>query len=127
MNNLKKLLLLCIGLGLFLGSLAACAGSSREDSGFPSGKFVLPNDQFTGYQFNADGTWTYFAFGEIGAEGKYSVKGNQWTEQGTEECPFVGTYEWSYDGSNLTFKLVGEDQCDPRREATDGVTFVLSK
>ena len=72
-------------------------------------------------------SWAYLDTGTIGAEGTYKVKDNLWIEQGTEECPFTGTYEWSFDGTNLSFKLVGEDACDPRKAATDGVTYVLEK
>ena len=60
-----------------------------------------------------------------GAEGTYKIDGNLWIEQGTEECPFPGTYEWTFDGSRLSFKLVGDDACDPRRQNTDGMVYTL--
>lgn len=125
MNN-KRTLFLFSSLILASLLLTSC-GASSVAAGFPTGKFVSTSDSHVGYYFNEDKTWSYFTYGEIGAEGKYSVKGNQWTEKGTEECPFAGTYEWTFDGSNLSFKLVGEDQCDPRRDATDGQTFTLVK
>ena len=109
------MLSLVIGLTLLSLLLSACAGASSGASGFPTGKFVDSGNDLQGYYFNADKTWSYFYYGETGAEGKYSVKGNQWTEEGTDDCPFPGTYEWSFDGTNLSFKLVGEDKCDPRR------------
>jgi hypothetical protein len=123
----KKLFSLVVGLAVFSLVLAACGSSSSGGGNFPVGKFVSTSDSHVGYYFNEDKTWSYFTYGEVGAQGKYSVKGNQWIEKGTEECPFPGTYEWSFDGTNLTFKLVGEDKCDPRREATDRQTFTLVK
>ena len=106
--------------------LAACSASGPDDPQFPTGKFVDASDQYVGYTFKDGKTWQYFTYGEIGAEGTFKVKGSQWINNGDEECPFPATYEWSFDGTNLTFKLVGEDQCDPRRESTDGKTFVLT-
>jgi hypothetical protein len=125
--NHKRLLFVLVGMVLVILSLAACNSAASDAPKFPTGKFISADDKYLGYYFNEDKTWTYFYYGEYGAEGTYSVKGNQWIEKGTEECPFPGTYEWTFDGANLTFKLVGEDQCDPRREATDGVTFILTK
>lgn len=127
MKSSMKWFSLTMGLVLFALVLAGCGSSSSDKAKFPTGKFVSVSNPLEGYYFNADNTWSYFTFGEIGAEGKYSVKGNQWTEKGTEECPFPATYEWTFDGTNLSFKLVGEDKCDPRRVSTDGQTFELVK
>jgi hypothetical protein len=107
--------------------LSACSTGSSEKSAFPTGKFMSVTSKFNGYVFNEDKTWAYLDVGMIGAEGTYSVKGSQWIENGTDDCPFPGTYEWTFDGSNLSFSLVGEDACEPRRAATDGQTFVLTK
>lgn len=107
--------------------LTACGSASPSEVGFPTGKFMSASSKYQGYRFNPDKTWQYLDYGMIGAEGTYRLKGNQWIENGTEECPFPGTYEWSFDGIRLTFKLVGEDKCEPRREATDGQIFVLSQ
>ncbi len=126
MKTRNILYLVLAGLVLSMLVLSAC-GASSDAGKFPTGKFVSASDSHVGYYFNEDKTWSYFTYGEVGAEGKYTVKGNQWTEKGTEECPFPGTYEWTFDGTSLSFKLVGEDQCDPRREATDGQTFTLVK
>jgi hypothetical protein len=123
----KLLLILTAVLLLSSFLLSACGGTSAEQPKFPTGKFVTPDSKFTGYLFNEDKTWTFLYQGSIGAEGKYSVKGNLWTEEGTEECPFPATYEWSFDGTKLSFKLVGEDKCDPRRVNTDGRTFILDQ
>lgn len=122
-SSQSKRILVLSTLALSLFILSACSSSSAPK--FPTGKFVSASDEYRAYIFNADKTWSYTIYDTVGAEGKYSLKGNLWTEKGTEECPFPGTYEWTYDGSWLSFKLVGEDECDPRREATDGQTFIL--
>jgi hypothetical protein len=118
MNRISALAL----FALMLLIMTACGTSSGK---FPTGRFVSANDKNLGYIFHEDKTWQYRMYGSDGATGTYQVKGNLWIEQGTEECPFPGTYEWTFDGTNLSFKLSGEDKCDPRREATDGQTFVL--
>jgi hypothetical protein len=124
-NN--KLAFLLTGILLIVFTLSACSSGASEKSAFPTGKFMSSADKFNGYVFNEDKSWAYLDVGMIGAEGTYQVKGNQWIEKGTEDCPFPGTYEWSFDGTNLSFKLVGEDACEPRKAATDGQTFVLTK
>ena len=63
----------------------------------------------------------------MGAEGRCTVTGNFWTEKRTADCPSAATFEWSFDGSRLSFRPVGEDACDPRREATDGQSFTVQK
>ena len=123
--NGKKIILIGLFSLLVLLSVAACSGSNSNK--FPTGKFVNANDSSKEVEYNADNTWAYYMGGLMSAKGTYKVDGNLWIEQGTPECPFPGTYAWTFDGKNLTFKLSGEDNCAPRREATDGQTFVLSK
>ena len=123
----NKILTITVVMMLASLILTACGSSSPSDVGFPTGKFVDAENDLVGYYFNDDMTWAYFSYGAIGAEGKYQLKDNQWIETGTADCSFPGTYEWTFDGTNLKFTLVGEDKCDPRRESTDGKTFVLTK
>lgn len=77
--------------------------------------------------FEKDMTWSYYMGGLMAAKGSYQVDGNLWTEQGTSDCPFPGTYQWSFDGQTLSFQLSGSDSCAPRKAATDGQSFQLSK
>lgn len=98
-----------------------------SDVGFPTGKFVDAENDLVGYYFNEDMTWAYFMYGQNGAAGTYSLKNNQWIEEGTDECPFPGTHEWTFDGTNLKFKLIREYNCDSRRESTNGRIFILMK
>lgn len=127
MKNLGKLFILSFSLTIIALVLTACAVNSTDNSKFPTGQFVSKTDSNLEYWFEKDQTWSYYLGGLMSGKGTYKVDGNLWIEQGTDECPFPGTYEWSFDGNNLTFKLQGEDQCDPRREATDNQTFVLKK
>jgi hypothetical protein len=123
--NRKKSILFRIFSVLVLLALAACGGS--KSGKFPTGRFVNTNDSSREVEYNQDYTWAYYMGGLMSAKGTYKVDGNLWTEQGTPECPFPGTYAWTFDGKNLSFKLSGEDNCAPRVEATDGQTFVVSK
>ena len=125
MKNQKKILFIVIGLVLAVFVLSACSGASADELAFPTGRFNSQQSEHIAYEFNEDRTWVFLYYGEHGAEGTYKVDGNLWIEQGTEECPFPGTYEWTFDGSRLSFKLVGEDACDPRRQNTDGKQYTL--
>jgi hypothetical protein len=100
-------------------------------SAFPTGTFVHEHHKDWAFQFNEDGTWLYF-FGNLKVpevKGTYSVDGDLYTETSCSDpaCPFPATYKWTYDGQNLTFQLVGGDQCGPRRSAYDGQTYVKSE
>jgi hypothetical protein len=123
--NSKKSIQISLFSVLVLLALVACSGS--KSSKFPTGKFVNASDSSKEVEYTADNTWAYYMGGLMSAKGSYQVDGNLWIEQGTPECPYTGTYEWTYDGNNLSFKLSGVDSCAPRVEATDGQTFVLSK
>jgi len=124
----KKFVLLVLGWVLTTLIFTACGSPSSQVSSFPTGKFVLPDDQSQGINFNKDGTWSGFFGQQIVAEGTYRVKGDLYTEEaGPKACPTSATYKYSFDGTNLTFELVGEDGCQNRRESFDGVTYVLSE
>jgi hypothetical protein len=94
---------------------------------FPTGRFVSVSKSNNEVEYRPDNTWSYYQGGLMAAKGTYKVEGNLWIEQGTKECPFTGTYHWSYEGKTLSFKVQGEDKCDPRREATDGQSFTFER
>lgn len=124
----KKIIFLVVSSVLASLILAACGSAASADSNFPTGKFLLTDSEYEGVYWNKDGTWSGFSFGQNIAEGKYHVKGDQYTEEaGPEGCPTDATYKYSFDGTNLRFELVGEDTCQNRRESLDGITYVLSK
>jgi ABC-type oligopeptide transport system substrate-binding subunit len=124
----KKFILLVIGLVLTALTLAACGSQPSAETSFPTGKFVLPNSQSEGIYFNKDGTWSGFFGDQTVAEGTYQVKDDLYTEDaGPKACPTSATYRYTFDGTNLKFELVGEDDCHNRRASFDGITYVLSK
>lgn len=113
-----------------LGMIREFTVGEPASSKFPSGTFVDAQNKLRGYVFNEDFTWKYFTLGtgSTAASGTYSVDGNHWVEAGGggDNCQ-PATYEWSFDGTNLAFKLVGEDSCIARKASLDGHTFVLQK
>ena len=112
---------------LFSLVLGACSGGSANANKFPTGRFKNADVEQYEYEFNEDDTWAYYIGSLMGAKGTYRVEGNLWIEEGTNECPFEGAYQWTFDGENLTFALNGEDNCSPRKAATDGKTFTMVK
>jgi len=116
----KRLVRPMIVFGIVLLLLTSCATPTPTTTGFPTGTFVNAQKD-TGFQFNEDGTFDYF-FGDLEEPllvGTYSIDGNLFTEETINypPCPYPGTYEWTYDGQNLTFQLFGEDECDVRIDA----------
>ena len=112
--NRNRLAWPTIGFGIVLLLLAACAPPTPE---FPTGRFVGPEglDEF---EFNEDGTFSYFFEQSSTPEvvGTYSIDGDLYTDEtnSSEDCPFPGSYTWTYDDPILTFRLV-EDECEGRR------------
>ena len=128
----KKIILLVIGMLLSL-LLGACGSASSAESNFPTGKFVLPDtNESEGVNFNEDGTFTAFYYGADVAKGTYSVKGDLYIEESSDQncgkSPM--SFRYTFDGTNLTFELTDEskhDTCENRRRSFDGVTYVLVK
>ena len=127
MKKFTKFQSLLLGTALLALSLSACAPAGSGSAGFPTGRFVSASDKTQEYEFNADNTWSYYLGGLMAAKGTFQVKDNLWIEQGTAECPFTGSYQWTYSNKKLSFTVQGDDTCAPRKEATDGQTFVLSQ
>ncbi len=129
MNN-KKFSLLLAGLMFVMVVLQACAGSSA--SNFPTGKFADPEDPLVGFEFHEDGTWNNFYYGANEVWGTYSVKGDLYIEETNNfncgKSPM--SFRYTFDGTNLQFELTEEskkDDCEGRRDAFDGTTWVLVK
>jgi hypothetical protein len=128
----KKFILMWVGILLSL-VLAACSSASSATSNFPTGKFVLPGtDESEGIYFNKDGTFAAFYYGADVAKGTYSVQGDLYTEETTdqkcEQSPM--SFRYTFDGTNLKFELTDEsknDSCENRRQSFDGVTYMLVK
>src|SRR5215213_9763305 len=128
----KKIILLVIGMLVSL-VLAACSSASPAESNFPTGKFVLPDSNGSeGVYFNEDGTFAAFYYGQDVVKGTYSVKGDLYIEESSDQnCgKFPMSFRYTFDGTNLKFELTDEsknDTCENRRQSFNGVTYVLSK
>jgi hypothetical protein len=121
-----------IGLVLVSLMLAACGSLSSSQSNFPTGKFVWAGSDSVGIYLNEDKTYSAFYYSAEVDKGTYEVEANLFTQTSdypnlATECAAPATYEWSFDGTNLKFKLHGEDMCDVRRESFDGQTFILTE
>ena len=128
--KITKLALSVLGLLMAAWVLSAC--SSSEPSNFPTGRFMVPGNDFMGFQFNEDGTWYAINYGQHDPSGTYSVKGDLFIEESNNhncgESPM--SYRYTFDGTNLKFELTEESQndiCEDRRNAYDGTTFVLTE
>ena len=101
---------------------------SEPAASFPTGRFVSAKDKAVAFQYNEDGTFGVFLGKVQVLDGIYSVEGNLITSENPTEtdpqCQGDATYQWSFDGSNLTFAPTGEDTCKARREA-NADTYIL--
>lgn len=141
--NYRKVLPPVLGLVLVFVPLVSCGAppaaataaptsAPTAAANFPTGKFVEADNDQAGFEFNADGTWSAFNGIYTIGRGTYSVKGDLYTEEtNNQNC---GTspmsFQYSFDGTNLKFNLTGasmNDDCDGRKLAFDGKTYVLSK
>ncbi len=102
-------------------------------SNFPTGKLVLRDDELSYFIFTDDGRWGRYLEGLRIGSGTFRVEGDTYiltSFHGPEPCPVPMSYRFSFDGTNLTFKLTDESQKDPcsgRRQNYNNTTWVLSK
>lgn len=118
------------GLLLLSLMLAACGGSGN--SGFPTGKLLKESSSNSGLIFNEDGTFSVLAGGATVITGTYSVDGNVFTEtSNTGGCETNVSFNYTFDGTNLTFTYVGDPEddadCTGRYADFNNVTYTLSK
>ena len=124
----KKMLLLVVGLLLASLVLSACGGKSN----FPAGKFIKTGETDYGLQFNADGTFSVFQGETTYVTGTYKVDGDVFTETSNDGgCETNVSFNYTFDGSKLTFKYVGDpakdSDCTGRNADFNNVTYTLSK
>jgi ABC-type transport system substrate-binding protein len=102
-------------------------------SNFPTGKLVLREDELSYFIFTNDGRWGRYLEGLRIGSGTFRVEGNTYiltSFHGPEPCPVPMSYQFSFDGTNLTFNLTDEskkDSCSGRRQNYNNTTWVLSK
>lgn len=125
---MKKGLLLA-GLLALVMALSACGGGN---SGFPTGKFIKEGTQEYGLQFNEDGTFAVFNGSQTFVTGTYEVNGSVFTETGnTGGCEPNVDFNYTFDGSKLTFTYVGDPEadkeCSGRYADFNNVTYTLTE
>lgn len=125
----NKWFALLVGLMLLSFALAACGGGQ---SGFPTGKFIKEGTQEYGLQFNEDGTFAVFNGSQIFVTGTYKVEGSVFTETGnTGGCEPNVDFNYTFDGSKLTFTYVGnpddDKACGGRYADFNNVTYTLAE
>jgi major membrane immunogen (membrane-anchored lipoprotein) len=124
----KKMLLLVVGLLLASLVLSACGGKDN----FPTGKFIKSGETDYGLKFNADGTFSVFQGATTYVTGTYKVDRDVFTETSNDGgCETNVSFNYTFDGSKLTFKYVGDPakdaDCSGRNADFNNVTYTLSK
>jgi uncharacterized cupredoxin-like copper-binding protein len=114
-----------------LGMIRQFTVEAQGAASFPTGKFVSVHDQGIAYQFNPDGTFGfYFGSAQPVAQGTYKVVGSLLSvinpDETDPQCQGSVTYQWAYDGKNLTFSPLGDDTCRLRRESF-GDTYTVTE
>lgn len=114
-----------------LGMIKEFTVGSQASSIFPIGKFIKTGATDYGLRFEDDGTFSVFEGENTFVRGTYRVDGNTFTETSNDGgCKTDVSFTYTLDGTNLTFKYVG----DPRDDITCGgrygdfnnVTYTLS-
>jgi hypothetical protein len=126
---MKKFLVLTVAAMLLLPLLLTACDSSGN-IGFPTGKLMRADNKDHGLVFNKDGTFSVFDGGSTLVSGIYSVQSGTYTDESNDQsCPRM-SFNYKFDGTNLTFNYVGkpaDDPCEGRRGDFNNVTYILSK
>lgn len=129
MKKMYAIPVLCMTMASLI--LAAC-GAASSGSGFPTGRFIKSGSTDYGLLFNADGTFSVFQGDVTYIRGTYTVKGDVFTETSNDGgCSTNVEFNYTFDGTNLTFKYAGnaEDDadCSGRYGDFNNVTYIFSK
>ena len=105
---------------------------TADISPFPAGKFFHQNNPNLYYTFSEGGRWGHFEVGMqfARATGRFSVDGNIYTQESNSAgCPVPMSFEYTFDGKNLTFQLTDQsktDTCGDRKDFYNNKTYILS-
>ena len=129
---MNKKNLLVVLAGLMLASLILSACGSAAKSNFPTGKFIKSGETDYGLKFNADGTFEVFQGETTYVTSTYKVDGDVFTETSNDGgCETNVSFNYTFDGSKLTFKYVGDPEkdasCTGRYADFNNMTYTLSK
>ena len=122
--------ILIIGVMLFSLILSSCGAT--EKANFPIGRFIKSGEENYGMKFNADETFSVFRGETIYVAGTYKADGKVFTETSNDGgCETNVSFNYTFDGSNLTFTYVGDPEkdsgCTGRYGDFNNVTYILSK
>jgi hypothetical protein len=101
-------------------------------SPFPAGNFFHQNNPNLYFTFSEGGRWGHF---EVGtqfalATGRFSVDGNIYTQESNSAgCPVPMSFEYTFDGKNLTFQLTDQsnaDTCGDRKDFYNDKVYILA-
>lgn len=138
----KKVISIVIGAMLLAMMLGACAPAvstpgavettapKPAEANFPTGKFIKSGETDYGLKFNADGTFSVFQGENTYVTGTYKVDGDVFTETSNDGgCDTNVSFNYTFDGSNLTFKYAGDpakdEGCTGRHADFNNVTYSL--
>ena len=124
--------MLLLVIGLLLASLTLSSCGSAKKANFPTGKFIKSGETDYGLMFNADGTFSVFQGDVTYVKATYKVDGDIFTETSNDGgCETNVSFNYTFDGKNLTFKYVGDPaddaDCGGRNADFNNVTYILSK
>lgn len=114
-----------------LGMIKEFTVGSQASSNFPTGKFIKAGATDYGLRFEADGTFAVYEGKNTYIRGTYRVDGNTFTETSNSGgCKTDVSFTYTLDGTNLTFKYVGDPSdditCGGRYADFNNVTYTLS-
>ncbi len=135
-----KTKLLVIGLVLLSLILSACASESPTSAveptavpkpsggSFPTGTFIKSGETNYGLKVKADGTFLVFQGDMVYVTGTYKADNGVFTEtSNTGGCDTNVSFNYKFDGTNLTFSYVGDPSadthCDGRHADFNNVTY----
>ena len=102
------------------------AAAPIEETGFPTGTFVAADGSGLSLVLAEDGTWS----NSDGVGGAYGVNGDLWAEM-THDSPDTpqvpATYQWDWDGEQLTFEPWSRDDNETRVSVYTGHVYIRAE
>ncbi|MBL8100156.1 MAG: hypothetical protein JNK81_13310 [Anaerolineales bacterium] len=138
----NKFLIMVVALMLFSVIASACGSTAPVEAvapteeisvpSFPTGRFIQEGSREYGITFNADGTFSVGNITNTFITGTYTADDKTFTEtSNTGGCKTNISFNYTFDGTNLTFTYVGNPEddasCNGRYADFNNVTYTLSK
>jgi len=138
----NKFLIMLTTLMLFAMIASACGSTTPVEtaapteevsvSSFPTGRFIQEGSREYGITFNEDGTFSVGNSTNTFLTGTYTADDKTFTEtSNTGGCDTNISFNYTFDGKNLTFTYVGnpedDSDCNGRYADFNNVTYTLSE